>query len=118
MKIALGMNDRWENSSKYSGRNQNAPQEHLDQLGEVFKKTIDVFIAALNSRPFRLTSALNVAVYDSCMIGMATRLANSSKPAPSPEKAARNTRRYLRTPAMLRLYLALQPTMRLSKGVF
>lgn len=61
--------------SKYAGRNRNPSEELLQELSGLFKVTISVFLAALNVKPFRLTKTLNVAVYDSCMVGMAKRIA-------------------------------------------
>jgi hypothetical protein len=72
--------------NKYAGRNQNAKEGHLAKLAEVFKRTIDAFVEALGDRPFRLTNTLNVAVYDSCMIGMATRLTSDPNKRPDSEK--------------------------------
>jgi hypothetical protein len=70
--------------NKYAGRNQNASHQHLGKLTASFTKTIDAFVAALGDRPFRLTSTLNVAVYDSCMVGLAARLTSVARQAPEP----------------------------------
>jgi uncharacterized protein with ParB-like and HNH nuclease domain len=61
--------------SKYAGRNRNPGEEHLNELSRLFKSAISVFLASLNIKLFRLTKTLNVAVYDSCMVGMAKRIA-------------------------------------------
>ena len=67
--------------SKYAGRHQNPGEGQLNKLTKIFKDAIAVFVASLDTKPFRLTKTLNVAVYDSCMIGMARRLAsNPTKP--------------------------------------
>ena len=60
--------------NKYAGRFQNPDEGHLDNLSELFRRSLKVFLSALGNRPFRPTSSLNVAVYDSCMVGMARRI--------------------------------------------
>jgi uncharacterized protein with ParB-like and HNH nuclease domain len=85
--------------NKYAGRNQNASEKHLTDLGNLFKRTIDVFVSALDGRPFRLTSTLNVAVYDSCMIGMATRLRDNANKAPDLVKVRDQYTALLKDPA-------------------
>lgn len=72
--------------SKYAGRHQNPGEPQLNTLSKIFKQAIDVFVASLDVKPFRLTKSLNVAVYDSCMIGMARRLI--SKPTERPNEQA------------------------------
>jgi len=72
--------------SKYAGRNRNLKKEYLDQLSLLFKSAINVFLTSLNVKPFRLTKTLNVAVYDSCMVGMAKRIATN--PGKEPEAKA------------------------------
>jgi uncharacterized protein with ParB-like and HNH nuclease domain len=72
--------------NKYAGKHREADFKYLERIGETFKRTIDVFATALKSRPFRLTNTLNVAVYDSCMVGMATRLVELEGRPPDPEK--------------------------------
>lgn len=69
--------------SKYAGRHQELDQDRLDVLSFLFRAAVDVFASALPERPFRLTKSLNVAVYDSCMVGMARRIAR--KPAQEPD---------------------------------
>ncbi|MBO3711986.1 MAG: DUF262 domain-containing protein [Candidatus Accumulibacter sp.] len=68
--------------NKYAAANRNLGSTELDELGSIFTRTIDVFDSALTARPFRLTTSLNVAVYDSCMVGLATRLIAEGKPEP------------------------------------
>lgn len=72
--------------NKYAAANRNASTTKLDQLGSVFSATIDAFKESLNVRPFRLTTSLNVAVYDSCMVGLSTRILDRDKGSPEPEK--------------------------------
>lgn len=63
--------------SKYAGRNRNLSEEHLQTLSDLFKKSVEVFIKSLPGKPFRLTKTLNVAMFDSCMVGMARRIASN-----------------------------------------
>lgn len=68
--------------NKYAGKNQNASEDKLNELSELFLRTIEIFLKALHRKPFRLTKTLNVAVFDSCMVGMAKRLAASPEKRP------------------------------------
>jgi hypothetical protein len=73
--------------NKYAGRERASDLKHLERLAQLFRETIDVFNSALQAtRPFRLTSALNVAVFDSCMVGMATRLSKVPHSPVDPNK--------------------------------
>lgn len=56
--------------NKYAAANRQANTTKLDQLGSLFCNVIDAFAASLHGRAFRLTTSLNVAVYDSCMVGL------------------------------------------------
>lgn len=46
----------------------------------IFTETIDVVFKAIGNRAFRPVRALHTAVYDSVMVGIATRLTKSQKP--------------------------------------
>jgi hypothetical protein len=46
----------------------------MKRLGEVFTKTISKVRSAIGSRAFRLVRALNAAVFDAVMVGLARRL--------------------------------------------
>jgi len=72
--------------NKYAGSRRNANPEKLEQLGSIFVEAINIFDGALDVRPFRLTTSLNVAVYDSCMIGLSARILDRGKGDPSPAK--------------------------------
>lgn len=74
--------------NKYAAANRNADATKLNQLGSIFCDTIDAFERSLNVRPFRLTTSLNVAVYDSCMIGLSSRMLDPAKGAPDSGKIA------------------------------
>lgn len=71
--------------NKYAGRNRHASKLQLDELSKIFRNTIGTFVNSLDERPFRITKSLNVAVFDSCMVGLASRLSNDGKQAPRPE---------------------------------
>ncbi len=51
--------------NKYAGRNRDAPPMTADAMAKLFRSTVDMFAKSLPGRPFRLTTSLNVAVYDS-----------------------------------------------------
>ena len=67
--------------NKFTARNRNAVDADLEDQKRVFLETIGLFSAAIE-RPFRLTKTLNVAVFDSCMVGLATRLNSKSSVSP------------------------------------
>ena len=68
----------------YASSHRNPTQEKLDQLHSIFVDTVDLFSKVANQKPFRLNhkTALNAAIYDSCMVGLAHRLSNNAKPKP------------------------------------
>lgn len=66
--------------NKYANRMRNPDDEKLKSLKDAFTSTTSLFNASLGARSFRLTRTLNVAVFDSCMVGLATRLAKGDKP--------------------------------------
>ena len=68
--------------NKYAARNQNPTDEKLDTLSDLFSLAITTFCESIPRKPFRLTKSLNVAVYDSCMVGMAKRLATDPEKEP------------------------------------
>lgn len=67
--------------NKYAAANRNADTAKLASLGTIFCAAIDAFVLALQIRPFRLTTSLNVAVYDSCMVGLSARILEQEKGA-------------------------------------
>lgn len=69
--------------NKFAASHRSIDSSELDQLRTTFTNTVDLFSTSLDSKPFRLTKSLNVAVYDSCMIGLASRLADSKKLQPN-----------------------------------
>lgn len=60
--------------NKYAGKNRSPKIDELESLRKLFRKTVDTFKEAIPEKLFRPTSSLNVAVFDSCMVGMARRL--------------------------------------------
>ena len=52
----------------------------LGELERVFKDTVVLVDKALNGRAFRPVRSLNAAVFDSAMVGIATRLSRSPAP--------------------------------------
>ncbi len=81
--------------SKYAGRHQNPDKAHLDRLAGLFTGSLGVFLTALGDKPFRPTKTLNVAVFDSCMVGMAKRLAAQPSKKPDPVKVSEAYRNLL-----------------------
>lgn len=75
--------------SKYAGRNRNPSNEYLERLSGLFKQSVSVFTKSLHAKPFRLTKTFNVAVYDSCMVGMARRIASNPGADPDPQAVER-----------------------------
>lgn len=75
--------------NKFAGRNRNLSGEAAEQMETLFKKTVDTFSSALSGRPFRITTSLNAAVYDSCMVGLAKRIdGKATLPEPNAVQAA------------------------------
>lgn len=69
--------------NEYSFKMNKASSEKLLELRGTFEKTIDMVNQSLNGRAFRPIRSLNTAVYDSVMVGLATRLqSNVGQPAP------------------------------------
>lgn len=60
--------------NKYSSKNRSRDESGLNHLTDLFNKTLGLFVDAIGGKPFRLKRTLNVAVYDSCMFGLATRI--------------------------------------------
>jgi uncharacterized protein with ParB-like and HNH nuclease domain len=74
--------------NKYAGANRNADPAKFDRLGAIFCETIDAFVESLDVRSFRLTKSLNVAVYDSCMVGLSSRILERAKGIIDPAKVS------------------------------
>ncbi|MBI5870240.1 MAG: DUF262 domain-containing protein [Actinobacteria bacterium] len=74
--------------NKYAGRNRNVGDDHLEEPLEAFRNCCNHFWDALGKEIFRPTRALNAAVFDSCMIGLAQRLKKDSHVNPKQIKKA------------------------------
>ena len=74
--------------NKFSGRNKNVQQKELEQMRELFRRCIDLFWQAIGKGVFRPERALNAAVFDSCMTGLAHRLASGNEPSNSAIESA------------------------------
>jgi len=60
--------------TKYAQHNQNLNKENEQEIESSFVDSINLISEAVGPKPFRLTNALNAAVFDSVMIGVARRL--------------------------------------------
>ena len=60
--------------NKYAGKNRNPDSDYLDHITMLFQRAIDQVVLSLPDRPFRLVRSLNVAIFDSCMVGIANRI--------------------------------------------
>ena len=58
----------------FCAKNRNPTDEKLMRLKNVFTETVSVFHRACEEKPFRPARALNVALYESAMVGLAERL--------------------------------------------
>jgi hypothetical protein len=72
----------------YSAKMNKTEPEELFRLEGVFLQTIELVDRALNGRAFRPVRSLNAAVYDSVMVGIATRLKKAAPPEPAAVAAA------------------------------
>ena len=81
--------------NRYAGRHQDAEDDYLKCLSALFCQSIDVFSKFETEKPFRPASSVNVAVYDSCMVGMAKRLLAIGSPLPDVSGAERAYRSLL-----------------------
>ena len=69
--------------NKFSGRNKNVQRQELKKMRDLFSKCVDLFWKAIGKGVFRPERALNAAVFDSCMTGLAHRLENGGEPGNS-----------------------------------
>jgi len=61
--------------NKFMAKHQNADDAFLERVREAFSRTVRAFWRALGREAFRPGKTLNAAVFDSAMVGLATRLA-------------------------------------------
>lgn len=60
--------------TNYAKFNQNLEKTPGDIIEKAFLGAIDAIVEAVGNRPFRISTALNAAVFDSVMVGIARRL--------------------------------------------
>lgn len=87
--------------NRYASSHRNPSEEKLEQLASIFCRTIDYFNQSVGPKPFRLTTTLNAAIYDSCMVGLAHRLSHTDKPSPNTSCIANAYSNLLRSEAYL-----------------
>ena len=87
--------------NRYASSHRNPTEERLEQLASIFSRTIDCFNESVGSKPFRLTTTLNAAIYDSCMVGLAHRLSDTDKPSPDRPSIANAYHNVLRSESYL-----------------
>lgn len=70
----------------YAKYNKNLEHDTAESLENAFTGSIAAITQAVGEKPFRISKALNAAIFDSVMVGIARRLAKGS--AVDPEKVA------------------------------
>ena len=60
--------------NRYMATNRNLRKQTKKDLTELFQTTINGIHSAIGSRAFRLKNAINAAVFDSVMVGLAQRV--------------------------------------------
>lgn len=76
--------------SLFSGRWTNPNENVLLDVDRRFRDCIELFWKGLERSVFRPTRALNAAVFDSCMVGLARRLEREPYPTPEQVREAYN----------------------------
>ena len=71
----------------FAARFKETDDQTRERMGSRFRSCIDLFSAALGTDAFRPVRALNTAVFDSCMVGLARRLDQDGRPT---EESVRN----------------------------
>jgi hypothetical protein len=66
--------------NNYMKEKRNLSDNHLQELGEVFLKTVSFVTKALGARTFRPDRSLNTAVFDAVTCALAHRLAERAEP--------------------------------------
>jgi hypothetical protein len=62
--------------NKYMGENRDLPEEERETLRSIFNDTVAAIHRGIGPRAFRLRTAVNAALLDSLMVGVARRLQN------------------------------------------
>lgn len=60
--------------NKFAGRHRRTKPEVLEEWKSSFRGAVDIFASALDRRAFRPETAINAAVFDSMMVGLARRV--------------------------------------------
>lgn len=77
--------------NRFAGRNRRPTPASMAAWVDSFRSTIDVFAGTLGRRAFRPEGAINAAVFDATMVGMARRLVRAPVPKPAFVKTAYDT---------------------------
>lgn len=64
--------------NKYMGKNRHLNLQSEDQLSKTFSSAIEIAYKCLGNRAFKPKGALNVAVFDAVMVGIARRLSKGT----------------------------------------
>ena len=62
--------------NNFMSSNASLPGDRQDEFGSLFSRTVAAAFNSLGRDAFRPAKALNAAVYDACMVGLARRLEN------------------------------------------
>lgn len=65
----------------YAAKKNKSPATDLSIQAQLFEKTISTVFAAVGPKAFRPSRSLNAAVFDSVMVGLATRLSHDPLPS-------------------------------------
>jgi len=60
--------------NRYAAANRDFQLQHKDEIEGIFKKTVTTTVSGIGQKAFRLKTAINAAVFDSVMVGLARRL--------------------------------------------
>lgn len=64
--------------NEYMGKNKNFNLQNEEDLKNIFIPTVDLIASSLEKRAFRPERAINAAVYDAVMVGLARRISQDS----------------------------------------
>lgn len=87
--------------NKFMHRNRNLTVVTEDAICKVFEPTVEVVLNSLGRRPFRPVRALNAAVFDAVMVGIAKRVTSG---IPDRNAVRAGYQRLLRDPAFIQAY--------------
>jgi hypothetical protein len=66
--------------NKYIKNNRNMLPVKKEFLSKIFKQVVDLYVSSIDTKIFRPVRALNVALYESAMVGLAYRVLNKDIP--------------------------------------